>query len=110
MALPEIDFTHPPKLGYEHVRYGQTYVVVELTPYIRKGDGQPTTLIRWYAECAACRQPFGITTGLRAQSLNRRCKDCAQPLRPSSVEAYEALQRARKEGRARAKAARRRRP
>jgi hypothetical protein len=60
-------------IGYEFVDRSNRYRLVEMEPYERKSDGQPSVLFRWLTACYDCEASFTFITGRSIKSLPRRC-------------------------------------
>lgn len=100
----EYEFDKPPPVGTAHERYGNRYELIETTPYTRKSDNAQTWLLTWLGSCATCGVPFRVNAGLTTNSLNRRCSECADPLRPATKAAKKARRAGGKKAGARMKA------
>jgi hypothetical protein len=87
MRKPEIAFASAPLLGTRVEIDGLTYELVRADPYIRVSDGRPTYVLTWRGCCARCGGLFDVKTGLRAQTINKRCRTHRAPGRPATAAA-----------------------
>ena len=77
-------FVTEPPLGTRIFLDDQIYELVEVQPYTRKTDGQPTRLLAWETSCpaAGCGDTFRVRSGLTVTSLARRCEAHREIARP----------------------------
>ena len=67
-----IDFTGPPDIGTALMQGAQRYELIRIQPYVRQ-DGKQSWILHWQSHCPECGAVFTATSGLKGQSLNRRC-------------------------------------
>lgn len=69
-------FASAPALGTRVWINDQRYVLVEVTPYTRKGDGTQTSVLTWEGECCApgCGRAFRGKSAMTFDRLRRRCE------------------------------------
>lgn len=65
-------FKCTPKLGRKVVIENQVYRLID-TGIHRRKDGCYLARLTWQSECPTCGEPFTVTSGLSALTLNRRC-------------------------------------
>ncbi len=76
-----VDFETAPAVGTMLQVDDQTYELAEIRDY-RRGDGILSKLLVWHTRCPTCGAAFEATTGLRTESLPRRCIDHRKGARP----------------------------
>jgi hypothetical protein len=50
------------------------FVAIDVQPYTRRRDGQPSQLIRWRGKCAHCGAAYEVTGGGNVDKLARNCE------------------------------------
>jgi len=59
----------------------QVYELRETYPHHRN-DGSPTTMLVWETACPSCGDDFTLKTGMKVNSINRRCPKCSNAAKP----------------------------
>lgn len=98
MAEPEVNFTSPPPIGFTYTKWANHYELLSAEPYVRKTDGQQSTLLVWRSHCSDCGAEFTTSTPLVFASQVRRCKMHRQRHKPSTKEARKAQRDGSKAG------------
>lgn len=77
-------FSRAPALGTVVTLDEQRYELIGAEPYVRKTDGQNSTLLEWETTCPTpgCAESYRCSSGLVVTYLPRRCAVHRNPLKP----------------------------
>lgn len=76
-----IDFRASPAIGTILRLDDQEYELAVTRPHVRK-DGTPTKVLIWETSCPVCGAAFEVGTGLKSNSVTRRCEPCRKTGKP----------------------------
>lgn len=73
--MNQVNLATAPSIGASLWLDDQRYEIILVEPHLRR-DGSASSILTWQSDCPRCGNPFTVTTGLVAKSINRRCGPC----------------------------------